>query len=363
MTRVRILVVEDSRTTRAHLVQTLSADPECSVVGEAADGDTAVRLCESLRPDVITLDMVLAGNQTGVEVTARIMAYCPTPILVVSSSFNRGEVVRTFTALAAGAVEVIEKPTGREAAGSWERNFVRTVKLVARIKVITHPRLRRRERGELRVEPQSLAPAPVTPRPPPPEAPLARAGRRELIVIGASTGGPGAALEILRHAPPAPVLLVIHIGKPFALGLVEWLASTLAQPVSEAIDGQPLPPRGVASVLVAPADRHLVLAQGRLRLTDAPERNSCRPSIDVLFESVAGALGARAVGCLLTGMGRDGAEGLLRMRQSGAATIAQDQSTCVVYGMPQEAIRLGAADQVLRLSDIGPELAQLVRGS
>ena len=354
---LRVLVIEDSLTTRAHLVRTLQRDPGCTVVGEAPDAESAVRLCEKLRPDVVTLDMMLAGNKTGVEVTERIMAYCPTPILIVSSSFNRGEVVRTFEALAAGAVEVIEKPSGREPEGVWERAFVQSVKLVARIKVITHPRVRLREQSVGLVQPAASRPLPAEP---PPERPQGRV-RRDLIAIGASTGGPGAAVEILRHGLAAPVLLVIHIGKPFAMGLGEWLRGALPVPVAEVSDGEPLPPPGVGRVLVAPPDRHIVIDGSRLRLSSAPERNACRPSIDVLFESVAEHLGSRAVGCLLTGMGRDGAEGLLRMRQRGAATVAQDQSTSVVFGMPQEAIRIGAAERVLRLPEIGPELARIVR--
>lgn len=353
MPPVRVLVVEDSLTMRTLLVRTLRTDPDFTVVGEAADGDSALRMVEALRPDVVTLDMVLSGSKTGVEVTEHIMAYCPTPILVVSSSFNRGDVVRTFEALAAGAVEVIEKPSGREAQGVWERAFLQTVKLAARIKVIRHPRMRLRELERApSVGPASLAGLPRS----------RRGASRDLVAIGASTGGPAAVVEVLRHAPATPVLLVIHIGTPFAVGLIDWLNQSLPLRVSEVVDGQPLPPPGTPGVLVAPADRHLIVQSGRLRLTDGPERNACRPSIDVLFESVADQIGPRAVGCLLTGMGRDGAEGLLRMRQRGAATVAQDQSSCVVFGMPREAIRLGAAQRVLRLPEIGPELVALVGG-
>lgn len=355
MTRIRVLVVEDSRTTRALLVRTLSVDPGFEVVGEAHDGDTALSLCKALRPDVVTLDMVLLGEKTGTQVTEHIMSDCPTPILIVSSSFNRGEVARTFEALEAGAVDVIEKPSGREPEGAWERSFLQALKLVSRIKVITHPRPRLREPSLLGSSAigGTVNRSAISPR--------AQRTRRELIAIGASTGGPGAVVEILRHAPPAPVLLVIHISKPFTLGLVDWLRGVLQIPVGEVVDGQPLPAPGVARVLVAPAERHLIVQGGRLRLHDAPERNACRPSIDVLFESVAESYGPRSVGCLLTGMGRDGAAGLLQMRKQGAFTIAQDQSTCIVFGMPQEAIRIGGAERVLRLPEIGPELVALVR--
>lgn len=361
MTRLRVLIVEDSLTVRAHLINTLAADPGCEVVGEAADGEAAVRLCAALRPDVVSLDMMLARGTSGVEVTERIMAYCPTPIVIVSSSFNRGELVRTLDALAAGAVEVIEKPSGREEKGAWERRFLDALKVAARIKVITHPRSRLRGLREA----ERPAPAPVRSAHEPsdggPRPPVGLAPRRELIAMGASTGGPSAVVEVLRHAPRVPVLLVIHIGKPFAIGLADWLARVLPMPVVEAVDGLPLPLAGTARVIVAPADRHLLVQSGRLRLSDAPERNSCRPAIDVLFESVAEHVGARAVGCLLTGMGRDGAEGLLQMRQRGAATVAQDQSTCTVFGMPREAIRLGAAERVLPLAEIGPALGRLTR--
>lgn len=358
MTRIRVLVVEDSKTTRALLVRTLSIDPDCEVVGETHDGDTALSLCRSLRPDVVTLDMVLHGEKTGTQVTEHIMSDCPTPILIVSSSFNRGEVAHTFEALDAGAVDVIEKPSGREPEGVWERSFLQAIKMVSRIKVITHPRPRLREPSQLANSVANpIGRSAISPRSPA----LPQRPRRELIAIGASTGGPGAVVEILRHAPPAPVLLVIHISKPFTLGLVDWLRGVLNIPVSEVVDGQPLPAPGSARVLVAPADRHLIVQGGRLRLSDAPERNACRPSIDVLFESIAEQVGPRSVGCLLTGMGRDGAAGLLQMRKHGALTIAQDQSTCIVFGMPQEAIRIGGAERVLRLPEIGPELSAIVR--
>lgn len=171
-------------------------------------------------------------------------------------------------------------------------------------------------------------------------------------------------VEVLGGQPapvPHPVLFVIHVNRLFVVAFADWLATVLPVPVSEATDGQPLPKPNEKRVIVAPADRHLVLEQERLRLSSGPERNAFRPSVDVLFESVAMSKGPRAVGCLLTGMGRDGAEGLLAMKRAGATTIAQDESSSVVFGMPREAIRLGAAQHVLSLSGIRSFLSRLAR--
>jgi two-component system chemotaxis response regulator CheB len=162
---------------------------------------------------------------------------------------------------------------------------------------------------------------------------------------------------------PLPILLVIHIGKLFAPAFAEWLDGQSPVRVAYAADGDPLPPFGEGGVLMASPDNHLVLRQGRLRLTQDPERHSCRPSVDVLFASVAQELGADCVACLLTGMGKDGAEGLLAIRRAGGGTIAQDEATSVVFGMPREAILLGAVEQVLPLEKIAPALAALARGA
>lgn len=372
MRKIRVLIAEDSLTVRMRLRDALNADPACEVVGEASDGTTAIALCEKLRPDVITLDMVMP-RMNGLEATEHIMAYCPTPILIVSSSVNRGEVMKTLDALAAGAVDVLDKPSPKIDDDEWDRRLIATVKIASRIRVITHVR------GRLR--PSSLrapkAPPPQetsaqSPPPPPPPQPAPHVfDKREtprVIVIGASTGGPGAVVEVLAKLPksfPIPVLLVLHIGRPFGLGFAEWLNKEIALPVSVPEDGEPLPLRGKgkAKVLLAPPDKHLILRDGRLRLTSDPERHSCRPSVDVLFESVARELGPSAVGCLLTGMGRDGAEGLLAMKLAGAITLVQDEATSVVFGMPREAIRLGAADRVLPIRDFEHALSALAKSS
>jgi two-component system chemotaxis response regulator CheB len=350
MAKIRVLVVEDSLTIRQYLVGVIAADPELELVGDVGDGRRAIELCGTLRPDVVTLDMMLP-LVNGLEATEQIMAHSPTPILIVSASVNRGELFRTYDALSAGAVDVLEKPTGTEPDGQWERRFLSTLKLVSRIKVITH--LRGRHVGFARAS-ASSSPALTDERP----------RRRPVLAIGASTGGPAAVVEILRALPapcPVPILLVIHIGQPFGAAFAEWLDRQSGHRVSSAVSGVKLAAAGGRAHL-APPDKHLAIRNGELTLTTDPERHSCRPSVDVLFESLARELGSSVVACLLTGMGRDGAKGLLDIRRAGGRTVAQDEETSVVYGMPREAALLGAVERVLPLHEIGPALADLVGG-
>ncbi len=344
MKKIRVLVVEDSLTVRKRLVEVLASDPGLEVVAEAPDGQRAIELCQSLRPDVMTLDMMLP-LLTGVAVTEYVMAYCPTPILIVSASTNRGELFKTYEALAAGALDVLEKPTASTVPEEWARRFVSTVKLISRIKVITHPRARlmkmRHGGGTLDLSPRG---EPSEPR---------------VVAIGASTGGPAAVLAILRELPatfPLPVLVVIHLGLPFSAAMAEWLDGQSAIRVRYARDGEPLPKTGI---LLAPPGQHLMLSGGFLHLTDEPERHSCRPSVDVLFESLAREMGPGCIACLLTGMGKDGALGLLAAYHAGAMTVAQNEASSVVFGMPGEAIRLGAAKRVLSIEEIAPALVAL----
>lgn len=349
MSKLRVVVVEDSLTVRKYLVDTLAADPEFEVVGEAEDGKQAIELVEKLRPDVVTLDMMLPVL-TGLTATEYIMAYCPTPILIVSSSHNRGEVFKTYDALSAGAVDVLEKPLGTQFNPAWDQQFRAKVKLVAKIKVITHPRAKFAR--------TSRAPAPVGQPPllPVPERPF------ECVVVGASTGGPGAVLELLCGLGadfPLPILLVIHIGEPFGVALCDWLDGLSPIRVGCAKHGDVLPEPGQARVFMAPHRRHLMVRERRLWLTDDPERHSCRPAVDVLFESAARQFGPAVIACLLTGMGRDGAAGMQAIQRAGGMTLAQDEQSCVVFGMPREAIMLGAADRVLPLNEMAVTLRAL----
>jgi two-component system chemotaxis response regulator CheB len=347
---IRVLVVEDSATVRGRLLEVLKAEPAFEVVGAAADGKQGIELCAQLRPDVITMDIMMP-LMSGLAATEYIMAHCPTPILVVSASINRGELFKIYETLAAGAVDVLEKPNGREEPGDWERRFIAMVKRVTRILVITHPRARL---AGLTPPRTVSAPSPGGTRP-------FSAATYSVVALGASTGGPGAILQILRSLPAdfqIPILLVLHINEPFGAAFADWLDSQTSRPVVYARDGAPVV-AAAGRVIMAPGDRHMSVSDGRLRLTQDPERHSCRPAVDVLFESVAAEYGASAAACLLTGMGRDGALGLLKIRQAGGLTIAQDEATSVVYGMPREATNLGAAVQILPITDIGPRLAAL----
>jgi two-component system, chemotaxis family, protein-glutamate methylesterase/glutaminase len=350
MTRIRVLVVEDSWTVRRRICDVLGSDPEIEVVGEAGDGREAIDLCREARPDVVTMDMILPV-MSGLAATEYIMAHCPTPILVVSSSFNRGELFKTYDALAAGAVDVLEKPTGVEPEGEWEQKLLVHVKLVARIRVITHLRQRLPQLGRAAQPNIGVG-----------ERSAASAQRAAVLAIGASTGGPGAVVEVLSGLRPSfayPILLVLHIAEPFGAAFAEWLDGQTSWPVAYPHDGDPLA-TAEGRIVMAPPGQHLLVRDGRLRLNTEPERHSCRPSIDVLFESLALEYGPSVAAALLTGMGRDGAEGLLAIRNAGGATIAQDEESSVVYGMPREAVRLGAAERVLPLRQIGPALGALM---
>jgi two-component system chemotaxis response regulator CheB len=340
---IRVLVVEDSATVRQLLRDALPRDCGFAVVGEATDGAEAVELCRRLRPDVITMDVMLP-TMSGLAATEQIMAHAPTPILVVCSA-ERRELFTTYDALAAGAVDVLEKPRGDASDDTWGQRLRTAVKVVSRIRVVT----------------RRLAPPAETPGAPP-----ARHGVRA-IAVGASTGGPGAIVELLRALPVGfaiPVLYVQHLStnEQFARAFTGWLAEQTGHAVTYARGGEAIAALG-GRVTMAPPDLHLLVRGGHLHLSAAPPVHSCRPAVDTLFESLAIDQGRHAAGCLLTGMGRDGAAGLLAMRRAGAVTYAQDQASCVVFGMPKEAVTLGAAAEILPPEQIGTRLAALDGGA
>ncbi|GAA4938229.1 chemotaxis-specific protein-glutamate methyltransferase CheB [Actinoplanes utahensis] len=345
----RVLIVEDSATMRHHLREALAPDPQLEIIGEAADGLRAVQMTARLRPDVITMDMMLPGI-SGLAATEQIMAEHPTPILVVSSA-DREESFSTYNALAAGAVDVMEKPRGDDSDADWAMRLRTSLRLVARIRVITHPRARLD--GRIPSAVPAAVPVPIP----------AAGGSLSVVAIGASTGGPAALTELLRTLPRnfhPPVLCVQHIAasEQFAEAFSDWLGGQTSRDVRYAVDGTPIGRCG-GQILLAPPDRHLFVRDQLLRLSVGPPRHSCRPSVDVLFESVAEEFGPTAAGCLLTGMGRDGASGLLQMRGRGAVTFAQDEGSCTVYGMPREAALIGAAQHVLPPARIASRLGEL----
>jgi two-component system chemotaxis response regulator CheB len=288
---------------------------------------------------------------SGLAVTEHVMAHAPTPILIVSSSFNRGEVFDTYEALAAGAVDVLDKSgTSADVDDGWDRRFVAAVRMVSRIKVITHPRGRLGALGRPRGKSGEV-----------PTMPAIDTANVALVALGASTGGPGALADVLTGVPvdfPLPIVVVLHIDAAFASAFANWLGTQTGRAVRAAVDGQVLAP---GAVLVAPSHRHLVVRGKRAYCSDAPPRNFCKPSIDVLFESIAADYGASAMACLLTGMGRDGAAGMLAIRRAGGVTIAQDEATSVVWGMPREAVANGGAARVLPLHQISTAICQTVK--
>jgi two-component system chemotaxis response regulator CheB len=345
MKKLRVLIADDSCTVRKRLVEILENDPSVELVGEADNGKAVIELCLKERPDVITMDMMMPV-MSGLAATEFVMAHCPTPILVVSASTNRGELFKIYEALAAGAVDVLEKPLGSEPDEVWAQRFLDAIRVVSRIRVITHPRARL---SGLIDSPEFI-----------PSRTLA-AHACEIVAIGASTGGPGALSTLLRNLPAdfgIPVLIVMHINEPFAAAFAGWLDGQTNHTVMTARDGMRTV-EAAGRIVLAPGGQHLTVREGRLRLTRDAERHSCRPSVDVLFESVAAEYGASAAACLLTGMGRDGAAGLLKIRQAGGLTIAQDEATSVVFGMPHQAILLGAAQHILAIDEIGGRLATL----
>ena len=341
---VRVLIADDSLVAREMLAQILLSDPDIQVVGQAANGEEAVDLVARLRPDLVTMDIHMP-KMDGLKATERIMAFTPTPFLVVSSSVHGEGMGRAFDALNLGALEVIKKPEPRDWADLERigREVIRKVKILANVKVITHIRGRHDRRGEAV------------------GAPKGSGAGRGIVAIGSSTGGPSALLTVFEGLPadlPVPVLVAQHIADGFIPGLVAWLDAGCRVKVVSAVEGVQ-PEAGV--VYVAPTGENMVLDGNTIRF-QAPDKGQLYiPSADTLFDSVARSFGKRAIGVLLTGMGADGASGLKHLHDLGASTIAQNEATCTVFGMPKAAIELGATDKVLPIEDIAAHVVELLR--
>ena len=332
MSEVRVLVVDDSAVTREILTALLNTDPGIRVVGQASNGAEAVEMTATLRPDLVMMDLMMPGMD-GMEATRRIMARHPTPVLFLSSFFDRDGEYSRADAIAAGALDVVEKPALMP-DWRWQNSAVKLiekVKALSKIPVIAHIHGARKllARDEAQFE-KFTGPA------------------ADVVVIGASSGGPKVIEAVLSNLPATFALglvVVQHMTDGFTTSMLRWLQERCPLQVKIAEEGDAIVPR---RVLFSPETLHLVAGLGgRVHLSDAGPVNGHRPSVDVAFNSVAKVYGSRCAGVLLTGMGCDGAAGLLAIRQAGGVTIAQDEESSPIFGMPRAAIEMKAAQQVL----------------
>jgi two-component system, chemotaxis family, protein-glutamate methylesterase/glutaminase len=353
--RIRVLIVDDSALVRSILTDMLSSDPGLEVVGSASDAHIAREKIKALNPDVLTLDVEMP-KMDGLTFLRNLMRLRPMPVVMVSSLTERGADV-TLDALAIGAVDYLPKPKIDVAATL--RDY--SVELIDKIKTAASASVRA-------LDPQRLAALAVKPKFSAdavlPKVPGARQIRTtdRIIAIGASTGGTEAIKQVLVGLPPDTpgVVVTQHIPKAFSTPFARRMNDCCQMTVYEAEDGQQIL---AGHVYIAPGDKHLLVvrdgARYVCRLDDGSPVNRHKPSVDVLFRSVAQNVGRSAIGVLLTGMGKDGARGLLEMREADCRTIAQDEATSVVWGMPGEAVALGAAQQVLPLEDISAQVCEL----
>jgi two-component system chemotaxis response regulator CheB len=356
---IRVLLVDDSPLALALLQRALATSPDIEVVGTARSGPEALELIPQLQPTVICTDYVMPGMD-GLELIQHVMARHPRPILVVSSTVDPEHTERAFPLLEAGAVDVCPKPRGGSAASAEEiEQLITKIRLVSGVFVFPKraPNGLGAPGSQLPTEkglPSLRAPSPE------PRAGAKRPPAR-IVAIGASTGGPQALQSILSRLPgdlPVPLLCVQHISPGFLKGLVEWLAGQCRIHVRIARDGE-TPAAGTA--YLPQEQTHLVLGpDGRLQLTHDPPVAGHRPSVTVTLESVARQYGSAALGVLLTGMGEDGVTGMRAIAGAGGATIAQDEATSVVFGMPKQAIAAGAAEQVLPPAAIAQAILKAV---
>ena len=347
---IRVLVVEDSPTARDFLVGLFNRTGDMTVVGTALDGEEGVRRAVRLRPDIVAMDIHMP-RLDGLEATRRIMREAPTRIVLVTGSVMKSDVDIAFESLKAGALTVVRKPGADDPAAC--DHVVQTIRLMADVPVVTRWRTERTRPPAIdqmgTASPnsiQSLAPEDCV--------------NRKIVGIASSTGGPSALVSALRLLPPnypLPVLIVQHITKGFGASLAEWINSQVQIQVRTAVNHEEAVP-GV--VLIAPDDYHIAVNnRGMIVLTQEEPYKGLRPSANFLFNSLAQNYGKQAVGIIMTGMGDDGVEGVVKMHLRGSLTIAQNEASCVVYGMPREAVMRNAIQYIFTPDQIASALLQL----
>jgi two-component system chemotaxis response regulator CheB len=343
-----VLVVDDSAVLRLSTRFILESDPELNVVGEAGNGADAITLVDRLRPDVITMDIQMP-KMDGMDAIRQIMAEHPVPIVVVTGIDLDQQANISTQATRLGAVSVVKRPAGVASAHhlAFARKLIEQVKLMSTVRVVHRPR-----------SAKSVA-ADVTGPPPEPAPPAAT--RTEIVAIGSSTGGPAALHTILSALPgefPAPIVIVQHISFGFVEGLASWLNDACKLRVKVGRQGEKIQ---AGTVYIAPDDNHALIDRlGRVGLSPSEPVGGHRPSVTSLFQSVAQSYGRAAMAVILTGMGADGAIGVKALSEAGAITIAQDEASCVVFGMPKEAIALGGVQHIVPLDKIAQTFQELI---
>lgn len=337
---LRVVVIDDSPVARDLIVEILNGQPDIRVIGVARDGVEGVALVRELQPDIVTMDVQMP-RMDGYEATREIMIAQPTPIIVVSGSMTSPDVDKSMHSLQAGALTVIGKPSAPNSPrfDVSATTLVDTVRTMSRVKVVK----------QFRREPAKPATVESSPR----TDQILTNGTTRVVAIGASTGGPQAVHQILSSLPQdfsLPILYVQHISDGFSEGLANWLNSTTPLNVRLARSGELLQP---GTVYLGPEGRHLgASSSARIVLTDLPPVGGFCPAASVLFESVARAFGEQTLAIILTGMGRDGVDGLKAVRQLGGQVIAQDEASSVVYGMPRAAVEDGLVNAILNPREI-----------
>jgi two-component system, chemotaxis family, protein-glutamate methylesterase/glutaminase len=342
--KIKVLVVDDSAVVRKVFREEISRENDMEVVGTAPDPYVARDKIVKLKPDVVTLDIEMP-RMDGITFLKKLMKHYPLPVIIVSSLTKNGGRL-AMEALSLGALEVMSKPSGAYSVGEMGVQLVDKIRAVAKLKVSSKEEKPAKKGAQTKLASKALAET-----------------TNKIIAIGASTGGTEALKVVLTGMPPnAPGTLVVqHMPANFTTSFAERLNELSAMTIKEAEDGDSLV-NGVA--LLAPGNYHMLLKRSGARyyvqVKKGPLVHHQRPAVDVLFHSVANYAGSNAIGVILTGMGADGARGLLKMKEAGARTVAQDEKTCIVFGMPKEAIKLGAAEKVVPLNSVGKTVLNMI---